>query len=113
MDVYNKDKSIQGETMKFPHAAARITSRQITSTAVAQALDSGGNIQTNRVLLKASAASVYVGGATVSTTNGAELPNGAAAPYLELWVADPAEIFVVGTGTVYVVFEEPSAPQIA
>ena len=97
--------------MKFPHVAARITSRQITSTAVAKSLESGGNYQTNRILLKASAASIFVGGANVSTANGAELPSGAAAAYLELWASDPEEVYVVGVGTVYVIFEEGSAPQ--
>lgn len=97
--------------MKFPHVASRITTLQITSTAVAKSISSGGNRQTNRVLLKASAATIYVGGLGVSTTTGAEIPTGAAAPYLELWIRDPEKLYVIGVGTVYVILEEPEDVQ--
>lgn len=89
--------------------SAKVFFQQVVSGAVPRSIiGAGGAFVTTRIHLKASANTVFVGhNADVTASSGVPLPVGDAAPYLDLWCDDPANIFVVGTGTVYVILEEP------
>jgi len=92
---------------RFNQAAAGVETAQISAGSTPQPIDADGNVgPTNRILLKASTAGIYVGGnKNVTTSSGAEIPT---TSYLPLWMDDPSDLYVVGaSGTVCVIFETP------
>ena len=95
--------------MRYPYAAGRITTGQMTASGTPTRVNAESNRNTNRVLLMASAAGAYVGGSpNITASTGAAIPT---TNYLELWVVDPAELYIVGAQTVYYILEEPERPQ--
>lgn len=81
---------------------------QIASSATPRALlGPGDNRMSRNARIKASTNTVFIGGnSQVSSTTGVQVPSGDAAPYMEIDMENPGEIYVVGVGQVYIIFED-------
>ncbi len=84
-----------------------VFSRQYAASGTAVSLDVERAYITNRVQLMCSTAgTAYVGNQNVATNNGMLIPGPAASP-LVIEMLTPGDLYVIGSGTVTVLYEIP------
>ncbi len=92
--------------MNSTNLAPRVTTRQYTTSGTPQSIDPERAKSTYAVQLAADGAGTYVGGPDVSTSNGAQIPVAATGGYLKIQGINPGDLYIVGSGKVFVVYEE-------